>query len=139
MTSSVFFLGFIVSSEGIQADPDKIKVNYGMRNTSTVKEVLSFHDLATFYKRFIKGFITIMAPITNCLKKGEFQWTPTTTKAFEEIKRRMTEAPMLRLPDFSKVFEVACDASHVGIGGVLSQEGHRIAYFSKKLNEAKQK
>ena len=62
-----------------------------------------------------------------------------STKAFEEIKKKLTKAPVLQLPDFSKVFEVACDASNVGIGGVLNQEGHTIAFFIGKLNEAKQK
>ena len=80
-----------------------------------------------------------MAPIIDCMKKNQFIQTKATTKAFEEIKKRLTETLVLQLPDFSKVFEVACDASNVGIGGVLSQERHPIAFFSEKLNEAKQK
>ena len=58
-----------------------------------------------------------MTPITNCIKGGKFVWPQSTTKAFEEIKKLMTLALVLYLPDFSKVFEVTCDASHVGIGG----------------------
>lgn len=75
----------------------------------------------------------------TCQKKGQFSWTMAASKTFKDVKKLMTEAPVLHLPDFSKVFEVAVDASNVGIGGVLSQEGNPIAFFSKKLNDAKEK
>jgi len=78
-----------------------------------------------------------MTLITDCLKNGKFNWSKSATKAFQEFKQKMVEAFVLRLPDFSKVFGVACDASKIGIGGVLSQKGHRAAYFSEKLNDAK--
>ena len=80
-----------------------------------------------------------MAPIIACLKNKEFQWSNATSQAFKVIKVRMTEALVLRYPNFTKVFEVACDAAGVGISGVLSQEGHPIAFFSEKLNDTKRR
>ena len=68
-----------------------------------------------------------MSPITDCMKQGEFVWTKATTKAFNEVKQKMTEAPVMHLPDFTKPIEVECDALGIGIGGVLSQELHPIA------------
>ena len=70
-------------------------------------------------------------------KSDEFRWSKNATKAFQEIKQKMVEAPVLHLLDFSKVFELACDSLKVGIGRVLSKESHPIAYFSEKLNDAK--
>ena len=61
-----------------------------------------------------------MAPITECMKKGEFRWTSFATRGFEKLKRKITAAPILQIPNFDKVFEIAYDASNVGIGGVLS-------------------
>ena len=80
-----------------------------------------------------------MTLITECMKPGLFIWTKAANKTFEEIKSKMVNPLILRLPDFEKVFEVSCDASHVGIRAILSQEGHRVAFFSDKLNEAKTK
>ena len=80
-----------------------------------------------------------MALIIDCLKQGEFGWTKVAAKAFREIKKRMTEAPVMRLSDFTKAFEITCDASGIGICGVLSQEKHLVAYFSEKLNDTRQR
>lgn len=139
MTSQVVFLGFIVSSDGMSADPKKVRAIVEWLEPWNIHEVRNFHGLATFCRRFICGFSTMMAPITDCIHKGDFHWTNSASKAFKEIKSRMTNALVMRLPDFSKVFEVSCDAFGVGIRGILTQERHPVGYFSEKLNEARQR
>jgi len=85
----------------------------------------------------VPNFSTIVAPLNELVKKGfDFKWDFDQTKAFETLKEKLIKAPLLVLPNFSKTFEIKCDASNVGIGVVLLQEGHPIAYSSEKLKES---
>jgi hypothetical protein len=98
--------------------------------------VRSFLRLAGLYQQFVKDFSTIAAPINELTKKGMmFHWGETQERAFQELKMKLTTTPILALLDFGKTFEIECDASGVGIGGVLMQEGRSIAYFSEKLSD----
>ena len=139
LATQVRFVGFVVSSYGVSADPEKVRAIEKWLEPKTIRDVRNFHGLTTFYRQFIKGFSTVMAPITNYLKKSEFSQSNAAAKVFIEIKARIISAPVMRHLYFSKIFEVACDVSGISIGGVLAEEGHLIAYFSEKLNDAKKK
>jgi hypothetical protein len=83
----------------------------------------------------VRDSSTIASPLNELIKKGvDFEWGNSQEDVFQELKKkRLTEAPVLILPDFTKTFEVECDASGIGIGGVLMQQGKPIEYFSEKL------
>src|SRR3954468_4866914 len=106
------FLGFVVSSKGIEVYTSKIAPIRDWETPTNVGQVRSFHGLAGFYRRFVKDFSTIACPLNELTKKYvPFVWGVAQDLAFDEVKRLLTSAPLLALPDFAKQFEVECDAS----------------------------
>jgi transposase InsO family protein len=132
-TSQVEYLGHIISAQGASVDPTKIESISHCSKPKSLKGLRGFLGLAGYYKKFVRHFGIITKPLTNMLKTGGFEWTAESTRAFEALKTALTTTPVLVLPNFSKEFMVECDASGVGIGAVLSQEGHPIAFLSKAL------
>ena len=105
----------------------------------TQTDVRGFLGLTTYFKRFIKGFAKIAVPLTDLTKadyKRGFVWTKECQEAFDLLKQLLTEAPVLKIPDYSKPFVMVTDASQVGLGGVLLQEDQPCAFESKKFSSA---
>ena len=102
--------------------------------SSSVKHVRSFLGLAGYYRRFIENFSKIAKPMTDLLKKDKkFVWSEKAEEAFKVLKTKLTTAPVLVLPNTSKDFVIFCDASLQGLGCVLMQDGHVVAYASRQL------
>lgn len=140
--TSLKFLGFIVGSNSLRTDPDKVAsmVNYPRPRSTT--EIKRFVGLCSWYRRFIKDFSTLLAPINDLLKgkkkNQSITWNDAAEQAFIKVKELLVSAPILSQPDFSKEFTIQCDASAVGLGGILTQviEGEEkvIAYASRSLS-----
>ena len=99
------YLGFVVSLEGLKIDPQKVKEIFEWPTLRSLTEVRLFHGLVSFYRKFIKNFSGICAPLTDTIRgdRKEFKWTTAAARSFELLKK-VTEQPMLALPNFSKVF-----------------------------------
>ncbi|XP_041009386.1 uncharacterized mitochondrial protein AtMg00860-like [Juglans microcarpa x Juglans regia] len=114
------YLGHLVSAKGVKADLAKIKAMLEWPLPKSLKSLRGFLSLTGNYRRFVKGYGSIAGPFTNLLKKDAFNWRDEASKAFENLKKAVTNPPILALPDFSKPFLLECDASGRGISVVIS-------------------
>ncbi|KAL0149577.1 hypothetical protein M9458_055104, partial [Cirrhinus mrigala] len=140
---SVSFLGHIISAEGIKADPAKVRAVAEWPTPDSRKALQRFLGFANFYRRFIRNFSLVAAPLTALTSpKIPFRWNCQAQEAFDVLKSRFISAPVLCLPDPERQFIVEVDASEVGVGAVLSQRSsrdgkvHPCAFFSHRLSPA---
>jgi hypothetical protein len=136
----VSFLGHIISEEGISIDPSKVKNVLSWNTPKNVSDIRSFLGLTRYYTRFIEVFSKISKPMIELLEKSKtFEWTPRREASFQELKKRLTTAPVLTMPDMEKPFSIYCNASGQGLGCVLMQDGHVVAYASRQLRKHEEK
>ncbi|KAI2661117.1 Transposon Tf2-9 polyprotein [Labeo rohita] len=140
------FLGFVISSQGVAMDPQKLEDVRSWPLPTSLKQLQRFLGFANFYRRFIQGFSATAAPLTTLTKpsRGEFHLTPEAIQAFKKLCHLFTTAPVLIHPNPAKPFVVEVDASDVGVGAVLSQRGpdeklHPCSFFSRKFNPTQQR
>jgi hypothetical protein len=138
---AVKFLGHIVSAHGVQPDPQKIKSVLSWPVPTDVTALRSFLGLANYFRKFVLRYSHMVSPLTDILKLKHFPdvLPLEALQAIERVKTALTSAPCLALPDYSKPFEVVCDASIKGIGAILLQDGRPVAYESRKLTPAEQR
>lgn len=145
MTNSIEFLGLQVSEKGISVDESKLSAVKEWPTPKSVTEVRSFIGLMQFFRRFIRHFSEIAAPLTNLTKKGSgiHDWNSKCDQSFKLLKEKLTSAPILAPPDWTKPFRCHVDAMQTAVGGTLTQldaNGHDrvIAYYSRRLNSAEE-
>ena len=135
------FLGHIVSVDGCRPNPASVTAVSEMKVPTTVKEVRSFLGMCGFYRKHVPGFAKLALPLTNLTKKSQdFIWGQDCQKAFEHLKDRLTQAPILARANPDEVFVLTTDASDWSVGGVLTQRQSDgtagvLGYFSKKLSD----
>ena len=136
--SKIQYLGHQISKRGVEADEEKIKSMTKWQQPKDVTSLRGFLGLTGYCRRFVKGYGEIAAPLSKLLQKNSFQWIEEATQAFETLKLAMTTLPVLALPDWTLPFMVETDASGIGLGVVLSENGHPVAFFSQKLSSRAQ-
>jgi hypothetical protein len=131
--TEVDFLGHRITQEGLIMDNHKVKAILDWEPPKSVPALRSFLGLASYYRKFIKNFVKIAAPLTNLLRKSavSYDWDEACDEAFGTLKGILVKAPVLKLPDFDKDFEIHSDASDFAIRGVIVQDGKPVAFESR--------
>jgi len=132
-TTRVSYLGHLLEEGTVAPDPDKIKAIILWPKPTSLTTLHAFLGITGFYRKFIRDYATLASPLTELLKSSMFTWNTNAEEAFTKLKNILTTAPVLSLHNFAIPFVVETDASNIAIGVVLSQEGHPIAFFGKKL------
>lgn len=132
--TQINYLGHVISAARVGTNPSKLEAISLWPTPSSVKELRSFFGLVGYYRRFVWHFGIMSKPLTNLLKKHAlFIWTAEHEEAFQALKAALCQSPVLALSDFSKQFTIETDASDAGVGAVLMQDGHPLAFLSKAL------
>jgi len=137
----LLFVGHTVSAEGIRADPAKVEAVTQYPRPTDQHQLRSFLGMTNFFRRYIHRYAAIVQPLNNLLRKDRaYEWQQPQEEAFNKVKQALASAPVLKLPDWQSdtPFELITDASLAGLAGVLMQDGHPIAFESRKLNSAEQ-
>jgi hypothetical protein len=130
------FPGHVINQRGIAVDPKNVAAMVEWKRPSSVSEIRSFLELAGYYRRFVPNFSSIAKPLTRLLEKGVlFVWSGDCEVSYQTLKSKLVDAPILALPKNGKRFTVYTDASRIGLGCVLMQEGRVIAYGSRQLRK----
>ena len=119
----VEYLGHVISEKGVATDPQKISAIAEWPTPKNITKLRSFLGLASYYRRFIKGYDVICRPLHDLLKKGNFSWQPEYSTAFQQLKHALTSALVSALPDFTQPFVLETDTCGKGIGAMLMQQG----------------
>ena len=137
--TKVRFSGHVVSASGVLVGLEKVEAVMSWERPKSVYEIRSFLGLARYYKRFIEDFSRIAAPMTRLTRKEvKFDWDDLCEEAFQKLKRRLTSAPILIVPDRGQGYTMYCDASRAGLGCVLMQSWRVVAYGSRQLKNHEQ-